>query len=331
MSSGKPTNRLLLLGLKVSIAVFFIHLLIQEEKLSMAVFQSVLNAPGWLALAAGCLSSIVILGALRWNTLLAVQNIRLPFRRVLQFSMIGLFFNVLLPGATNGDIIKAYYTASDAHGKKIAAVFTVIADRVCGLMVLCIITGCCTIVAILTDSPGWLESGWKITLYSFGVVIGVAAVLGIVGYFLLKLKPGGFIKNLLEKHVQNNTITQISSVMGVYRKEPKSLVWVFVYSTAAHFSMFVALFSFGRALGDTLSLSRYIFILPFGLIVNALPVSPGGIGVGEQGFETIFSLFDSRYGAPVCALLHASMILIAMVGAVVYLLSGKTPREEAID
>lgn len=331
MSSGKPINRLLLLVLKISIAVFFITILVQKEKLSLTVFRPVLNAPGWLALAGFCFSVIVIGGALRWNTLLAVQGIRLPFYRVLQFSMIGFFFNILLPGATSGDIIKAYYTASAGHGKKFAAVFTVIADRVFGLFVLCIITGICTTITLLAEWPAWLEHPGKIALYSFGIAIGAAAILGGAGYYFLRFNPNGFVKNLLEKHVQNNTITQIGSVMGVYRKKPKALFQVILYSTAAHFSMFVALFSFGRALGDSLPLGRYICILPFGLIINALPLSPGGIGVGEQGFETIFSLFGSGYGAPVCAMLHASMILIAIAGAVVYLLSGKKPREEAID
>jgi len=44
----------------------------------------------------------------------------------------------------------------------------------------------------------------------------------------------------------------------------------------------------GWAVGATLPLIDYFFVVPVGLTVNGLPLSPGGIGVAEVAFDWLF-------------------------------------------
>src|SRR4051812_34437121 len=58
------------------------------------------------------------LGVLRWQWLLRVQGIELPLLRTFEFSLIGNFFNIALPGAVSGDLVKAFYIGREVEGKR---------------------------------------------------------------------------------------------------------------------------------------------------------------------------------------------------------------------
>jgi uncharacterized membrane protein YbhN (UPF0104 family) len=47
--------------------------------------------------------------AWRWNLFLRAQAIGIPYLQDFGLTMIGLSFNVAIPGAVGGDLIKGYY------------------------------------------------------------------------------------------------------------------------------------------------------------------------------------------------------------------------------
>ena len=53
-----------------------------------------------------------------------------------------------------------------------------------------------------------------------------------------------------------------------------------------------------------------------------IPLAPGGLGVGEAGFQGIFLLFGSHQGAEAAILFHAIFFILAIgVGGLIYLVS----------
>src|SRR6516162_7180388 len=70
----------------------------------------------------------------RWNLLLRAQEIRLPFRRAFGLTMIGLLFNVAIPGAVGGDLMKGYYITRATGGRRSSAATSILLDRVVGLL-----------------------------------------------------------------------------------------------------------------------------------------------------------------------------------------------------
>ena len=78
----------------------------------------------------------------------------------------------------------------------------------------------------------------------------------------------------------------------------------------------------GKALEDTkLSVLDYFILVPLGLVINATPGCPGGIGAAEAGCGSLFALkpFCSPIGGNVAAILHSMTIVLSLMGIVFYL------------
>jgi hypothetical protein len=82
----------------------------------------------------------VAIGAWRWNLLLGVQGLRLPLNKAFSLTMIGALFNIAIPGAVGGDVVKGYYLSRCTFERKTHAVTTVIVDRIVGLLGLLALT-----------------------------------------------------------------------------------------------------------------------------------------------------------------------------------------------
>jgi len=55
-----------------------------------------------------------------------------------------------------------------------------------------------------------------------------------------------------------------------------------------------------------------LFVLPVSLLINAIPLAPDGLGVGEAGFQGIFLFFGLDKGAEVAILFHAVFFIFAI-------------------
>src|SRR6266700_3298428 len=78
--------------------------------------------------------SQVCVSAWRWQLLLEAQEIWLPYRRACGLTMIGMLFNVVIPGSVGGDLVKGYYITRAATGRKSHAATTLLMDRAVGLI-----------------------------------------------------------------------------------------------------------------------------------------------------------------------------------------------------
>ena len=65
---------------------------------------------------------------------------------------------------------------------------------------------------------------------------------------------------------------------------------------------------------------RLALVAPIGHLVNSLPLTPGGIGVGETAFNTLFKLTGMGGGAEALLCLRLWNVLVGSLGLVVYLI-----------
>ncbi len=72
----------------------------------------------WLLLGWLCYSVVELLATVRWQMLLRVQGIYLSWLRSGGIVMVGLFFNMFLPGLIGGDVMRLYYVLNKRAGKK---------------------------------------------------------------------------------------------------------------------------------------------------------------------------------------------------------------------
>jgi uncharacterized membrane protein YbhN (UPF0104 family) len=68
-----------------------------------------------------------------------------------------------------------------------------------------------------------------------------------------------------------------------------------------------------------------------GMLANAVPITPGGLGVGEAAFEGLFALVGVAGGATLLFLWRVGVVPVAVLGAILYLMGVRRAGRTALD
>ena len=289
----------------------------------------------FLVAAAAMFFFLLVLSTIRWQILLRVQEIRLGAMELLRLTLIGLFFNMMMPGAVGGDLVKTAILMRRARDKKPEVITTVFLDRVfgaIGLFTLAIIMALLFIPVLLRIKP---------ELYP--VVMKTLAVLTIAGlaaaglFFLLGL--GGKEKHLWLKRILTGWIRKLpdtlerwvgkmTEALAAYRRHKRTVVFALLISVSGHALYSVMLFLVGLGLGERgIGIFRYFVVVPIANAVSAVPLTPGGVGTRDASFAFLFSLLGApseKVGA-IAVIMTFIILFWALVGGLVFSLS-RVPR-----
>ena len=256
----------------------------------------------------------VAVSSWRWKYLLHAQDVHLPYRDAFSLTMIGALFNIVIPGAVGGDVMKGYYVSRRAGGRRSHALTTILMDRVLGLVGLALLAALAAV---------WkLNSGVTAELRGVCYLAIVLALGGIVGLIAaaqagarIRLNPkGSRLLGLAEK---------LLDTFRPYHRNP----WVFPVAVGVSLVCHgLACYGFNlstQALGGTnIPLKYFFLIVPLGLMTTALPVSPAGIGVGQAAFFTLFRMVPGatpELGSNACTVYQSVMVLVFLTGFYPYL------------
>jgi uncharacterized protein (TIRG00374 family) len=280
---------------------------------------------GYLALAFIIGTAAILLTFFRWYLL--VRTLRLPFTvgNGFRLGLVGFFFNTFLPGSVGGDIVKAAFIARE-QSRRTRAVATVIIDRVLALWALVwfvTLAGSCFWFA------GLLRGDVEKTIV--GSAAAIAIVTGLI-WGLLGLLPTRraerFANRLGRIPKVGLAAAEFWLAVWLYRKRPLMVAVAIALSLVGHVG-FVFLFYFSvltlwdpsRTTGSIPTLTQHFLIVPIGLVIQAMPLFPGGAGIGEAGFGGLYKLLGCSAASGVLGALVQRVIYwsIGLVGYVVYL------------
>ena len=146
---------------KLALAVGLIYWLISNGGLSVDANDRAAFARDWpwLLAAQAPYAVVLLLAAIRWRLLLAVQGVYRSFGEIYSLVLMGVFFNQVLFGSTGGDVMKAYYVARESPERRAAAALTVFIDRAIGLFVLMAMACAATFLnlPLLQEDPRLME------------------------------------------------------------------------------------------------------------------------------------------------------------------------------
>ncbi len=259
------------------------------------------------------LASQPLLGAARWRFLLRAREIGFSYAQSLRVVLIGSFFNLFIPGATGGDVFRAYLAAR-AGGKTGQAVASVVLDRLAGFPALALIVT----AGLLLNFSLWSSGGALRPFVGVAVIMGGLCLVGLVtalggGWIGRKLAAGAESWPALRRWERAWAATHASlSGRGI---GPAILI-----SVIAHLANLGAAYIFAQAAGVTGVPGRaYLLLIPLGLAANAVPLSPGGVGQGEGAF---YLLFKSVSGLESTGAAAAAMMVCLRLGQLFYALIG---------
>lgn len=250
--------------------------------------------PSGLAIAMAMFVLAAITSITRWWRLLSIASCRTSWWNAFRLTFLGFFFNLVIPGLTGGDVIKAVLVVRENPRRRADALMSVIVDRALGLLVLVGLA----VVAVWASGDRFrdIELWGKhfdlklwVTLPFGAALVGVFLVLHPLPRRLLHLEK------LLDKLPQRERLKSLDRALLLYSAHPFEMLLATLLSALNHACIAGGVWALGQAFGDTnLQFLEYIAIVALANVISSLPMTPGGWGVGEVVFGALFHVL----GAP---------------------------------
>lgn len=256
----------------------------------------------------------------RWHLLLAAVQVRASMSRVFKLGFLGLFFSNIIPGVTGGDLVKAIYVARDHPGQRPEAVLSVLVDRAIGLFALAVIAS----VALLFNYTRFRDLA--LSLYG---LLGVLC-LGCCVLFSRRLRRGLKLDRILGRLPAAEVLRKLDRAVLVYRDRFLKVAVSFAMSLGVHCFVLTSMSAVGAALElEVPSYWLYFALAPLPLILQAVPIAPAGIGVGEYAFVWIFAtraqIWTAQQALALALAYRAVQFSISLIGGL-FLWSGSEGR-----
>lgn len=289
---------------------------------------------GYLIGALLCIGINIVMTALRWRVLMQVADLRYSIPRTTAITFIGYFFNAFLPGSTGGDVAKAYYLIRDDKSKLTAAISSIAADRMTGLITLL----CLGSLAMLVGAKfleALSEDSNIITVLQV-MIVCVALILFTVFFFPFGNLPRS-IKDLWRSLPFHDWIEKFYHSFRAYRFRWKLSLLAVGISFSSQLMFVFSVFLISLSLGLDVSFLQMMIIVPIVACAMGLPISFSGHGVREYMFVLLFTSFgivpDNEQGnaaaLAVSLLFMTSIFLWNLFGGLVFLFNKrKQPSPE---
>jgi uncharacterized protein (TIRG00374 family) len=274
--------------LKVGVAAGMMFLLWQQGVLDPTLLDHFIQQPALLPVALACNLAMISLGAVRWHILLRSQDILLPFAWSHGMTYLAFCFNLLVPGSVGGDALRmSYLLRHCAAPQKSAAIITILADRATGLYAMFVIA---TLAALANQAVLLTTVSGQILMLSLSLtLLGVPLLVGLFFWGMARLPQySGTNKEATSPPQHNALLKQLFQTAHSFRQHKKHLLAAVAVSALAQALEILALIWIARHLGLLNTSGDHFFLAaPMAWIANLLPVSPGGLGVGEAAFAQI--------------------------------------------
>ena len=275
----------------------------------------------WLMLGIASYGVVEIIATLRWQWLLRVQDIRLSFRRLLGLTMIGVFFNFIIPGGTGGDAVKIFYLVKETPGRRSTALLSVLFDRLIGLFALIVLAA-----GLIAWKWDWLFSVPETAkwIYLALTVLGACLSFIVVSFAITGL---GLVHRLPAKLPGRDKLAEMALAYNVYGRAWRPSLAGFSISFLAHIGYYGVFYCAIRALASSgmeiPTLAEFYAIMPIIGTITSLPLSVGGVGWREMLFETFFGGLCSASGGVAVAVSSAGYLMTlfwGLLGGLIYVL-----------
>ncbi len=240
--------------------------------------------PDILVLALAASLANIPLEALRWHILLRAQGIDLRLWRTIRVLATSVFFANFLPGAAGGDLIRGVYVYKAAPGRRAAAMLSILIDRLIGLVAFVLLG----LAAMLTRpiGRGPLEF----------------SVLALSALFIALLVLLFFYGHVMAQVLQRLAARAQCAARADRRRYRRGAPAICADWRSTGLAMLLSVVIVGFAVGPIVLIAEAMpfagpnFIGPstadygiaglYALIANSLPVTPGGLGIGEGAFAS---------------------------------------------
>ena len=253
----------------------------------------------WFA-AVGFLILAQIASARRWQRFAEELRFQRTFQQYCSLYFIGTYFNLMLPTAVGGDVVRVLHLDGKS-GRKWAALASVFLERLNGLLVL-IAVACVGVLLAPADLPWWIPASvWGIAA---GAVLGMASI--------------PLTRNM--RILPDQRREQMQMAWDLLRS-PKTLAETTFMSILVQLAGVAIVACVGAGLGLDVPLAYYCVLGPLVSLLTLLPVSFNGMGLREGGTVVFLAPLgvDQSAALTLAFLWFAVNVAVSLLGGLVYL------------
>lgn len=320
-SKVKPAKNTYMFILKAGLAIGIIVWMISSNYRSfiqqLAKFDFI-----WLIPAVLCYFIHILTGSLRWHLLTKVIGINVPFKDAFIMTYKSLFWSLIIPGgAIGGDLAKVGILAAHTpKGCKVEGAFTILMDRIVGMLALFSTAIVVTLLAYPTLAK-FPDGVMKIAIFAviLSSIGGLVAGIAIFCHRLFeKIKPIGFLMQKTD-HYSHGALTRMTAATDLYRNAWKTLLFSVIISIIfIHLNLVLAVYFITLGLGITtltpLMLTTAVII---GNIAGLIPLSISGLGIRDSFIKAVLngSNVDAGVATAIPIIYSAMIIMCNLVGS----------------
>ena len=224
------------------------------------------------------------LSGLRWEMLHPNRENGMSKWSYFRLSMLSHLFNLFMPGALGGDIVKTAYAFNEGQGQKVKKVIGVFVDRVIGLISIMILG----MMALLFSHKGLPISPWQVFL--------LFMVSGGFIFFLFSSRVVGFFEDItgrikFAKRIVSPLFKNWKESIEYYKKNPRRVFYSLALCIPIHMISFIVYFVFAKSMGMEIKFFEMVFAIAIMWLITAVPISIGGMGVRELSLVWLLGLF----------------------------------------
>lgn len=307
-------------GLKIALGAGLLWLLHDKGLLDPSRIAGALaDHPLWVACAVGLHGLIFVGIGMRWRFVAKAGRIAIPASSAQKLTFISHFFSTCLPGNGAGDLVKGVLLSrngipfSDVLG-------TMAVDRVAGMAGLFLAWSAC-----LGAAAALHPQARPLLLATLPFSLGIAALLLASLYATAPL--AGLANRIVSRLPQRGLLGRVAAEsrttlerMAHCTAHPGTTTAAVTFSIGIQLLLFLVAQCAARSLSIPLGLFEAGAVLPLASLANALPLSPGGIGVGETAASLAFSQLGlpANSGAELMLVVRVALVAWAVLGGCVY-------------
>lgn len=301
-------------GVQVVVTVALLVLLFQ--KFDWALFQSAFSrTPRWFYLASfGVLAAGQALYVFKWRLVLGAMGFRVPFWRLAEQYLLGIFFNNFFPTMIGGDAARVYYLGRQEGYATVAT--SILVDRGLGFLSMAA-WGSVLVWWLDITTPAFVVARQVLTVLCVGLGAALAAAL------TFRLAP---IVILLRRAP---LLGRVAEMLELVRKRGRPLrrrPGVILAVVAAAFLYFLpfgwAYQTYFRLSGQVAVPYEAILLVLIAIsILSNIPISVNGIGLREQLHYLLFGSLgvSKELAVGISVIIFSQFLILSVLGGLVWL------------
>src|SRR6266545_1758734 len=153
-----------------------------------------------------------------------------------------------------------------------------------------------------------------------------AAAVGAVGLLLCgavacstRLRESRWYAYLLDRAPLRRYLTRAADALYVFRKNRAALARAAALSVVGHLALLGVMCAAAKAFIPNAQPLTVSLLALLGMVANAMPITPGGLGVGEAAFEGLFRSVGYSGGARLILAWRVGMLALCCLGCALYI------------